>query len=417
MNHNFKLFGLLFLCCLFFGVYPSFSQKTINLSFNRNGLMIEEIDLKSRKLKLGENYRLTVDGVNSAHIKAVIKPKSFNLQSNISEPLKVGFPGISTSGDVGKVYDELNTKIDAVRKSYSFLQLVDSLSKEVFKATRFSPSDSIVRKIIGDKLPINLEGETLKKTEENIIFLSYFAEKYSLWFNKKLENGTLNEEDFKLGLELQIIRKVIDKEDFLNKAAFLEKSMKAKPSITTEGFKAENDGVDLQISIIDTFKKDTLYKGEIEFVNYKMWNFDFSTGFIFSQLVDIPYSLSPAMEGKKEVLEEDYSNWDIAIGGLAHLTYKFSGFMSFGPQVGIGISILDTKPKYAVGFGFLLGRKSKVSLNGGLVFGKERRLSNQVEIINNRFFVSESLTSVPTFERFGTAPYFSLSYNLTKKRF
>lgn len=392
------------------------SQETIKIAFEKEGNQLGDVESKNLKLKHGNNYRLQIENVNSAHIKAVVNPKSFNLQSNISEPLKVLFPGISTNKEADTEFDSL-TLIQTTEMAFSFLEDLDSLSKVVYEMTKFAPSVEKVKMIVGDNLPIKKEGATLKKTEESISLITFLSEKYSIWFDKKLENGDLNEEGFKLGYEIKSMKEVIDKQGFIGKATFIEKSMKANPVVKTSGFKAVKDGVDLEVLIIDTYLKDTLYKGEIEFVNYQMWSFDFSTGFLFNRLIDTPYYFGPTSEGKKEVLAEDYSKWDIAIGGMAHLTYKLSGFVSFGPQIGIGVSILDAKPKYAVGAGFLLGRKGKVALNGGVAFGKVKVLSNTVEETNGRNYVPESITTVPTFDRFDYSGYFGISYNLTKKSY
>ena len=414
MNQTVRLCFVVLFALVF---VQSFAQEIRKIGYEQDGNHLGVLENKLLKLEYGKNYKLQIESVNSAHIRAVISSKAFNLQSSISEPLKVLFPGTGVSTDFQPGIVETITLIDSARMAYLFLQEVDSLSKEVYKATKFAPSDSKVKMIIGDELPIDKEGATVKKTEESISFITYFSEKYSIWFDKTLENGDVNEEFFKMGSLIQSMKKVIDKQDFLGKATFIEKSMKAKPEVMTSGFKAVKDGVDLQVSIIDTYLKDTLYKGEIEFVNYKMWNFDFSTGFLFNQLVDVPYYLGSPIEEKKEVIAEDYSTWDIAIGGMAHLTYKFSGFVSFGPQVGIGISILDAKPKYSVGAGFLLGKKGKVALNGGVAFGKVKELSSTAEKNNEGSYVPESFTTVPTFDRFDNSVYFGISYNLTKKSY
>lgn len=417
MNQTVRIYSSVFFLFLVLVFVPSFAQQTLRIAYQKDGNRLGPLENKFLKLEYGKNYRLQIDSVNSAHIRAVITSKAFNLQSNISEPLKVLLPGTGVSTDFELGFVEANTIIESARMAYLFLQTVDSLSKEIYKATKFAPSDSKVKMIVGDKLPIDKEGATVKKTEESIFFVTYLSEKYSIWHDKTLENGEINEEFFKIGSEIQSMKKVIDKQDFLSKATFIEKSMKAKPDVMTSGFKAVKDGVDLQISIIDNYLKDTLYKGEIEFVNYKMWNFDFSTGFIFNRLVDVPYYLGPSKDGKKEVLTEDYSKWDIAIGGMAHLTYKVSGFLSLGPQIGIGVSILDAKPKYVIGGGLLLGRKGKVSLNGGMAFGKVKEISNSAELIDGRNFVSENLTAVPTFDRLDCSWYIGISYNLTKKSY
>lgn len=402
---------------LFFILTQVHAQDIFTVSFNSVDLKLDELKKSDRKLKFEESYKLRIEGINSAHIKTVINPKSFSLQSNISEPLKVLFPGMSTNFDISKAVPDSITIFDSALIAFDYLHKIDSLSKVVYEATKFSPSPDATKKLINHLLPIENEGETLQKTEESILLLTYLFEKYSVWFDKYLERNDVDDELFNIGLKLQSMKNVIEKNDFLGQATFLEKSMKAKSEMKTTGFKALKDGVDLQISIIDTYKKDTIYKGEIEFINYKKWSFDFSTGFIFNQLVDVPYYLGPASDEKKQILEEDYSRWDIAIGGFAHLTYKMSGFLSFGPQVGIGISILDAKPKYALGAGFLLGRKGKVSVNGGVAFGKVKILSGQLDNINGQYFLPESATSIPTFDRMEASPYFSIAYNLTKKSF
>jgi hypothetical protein len=419
MNQIVRIYQFFLIVFLVLVFTPSFSQNIIRLSFKEEGLQLQTLKKKEKKLLHGENYRLQIDGVNNAHVRAVINPKSFNLQSNISEPLKVLFPGDGTNLGISESPGVSVSLFTDAKDAFDFLIGVDTLSKIVYDTTKFNPSPDFTRKLINNLglEPKYEEGKIIQKTEESILLISYFFEKYTVWFDKYLEKNDSYESFFEMALKLKSMKNSIDKDDFLNKAAFLEKSMKAKPEVFTSGFKAVKDGIDLQVSILDTFKKDTLYKGEIEFVNYKMWNFDFSTGFIFNRLVDVPYYLGPSAEGKKEILSEDHSKWDIAIGGMAHLTYKLSGFLSFGPQIGIGISILDAKPRYSAGVGLLLGRKGKVAINGGVAFGKVKELSNQVEEINGKSFVPESITTGPTFDRFDYSGYFGISYNLTKKSF
>ncbi|WP_194777146.1 hypothetical protein [Pararhodonellum marinum] len=423
MNYVFKVCFLLLTNLFVCICNPSFSQDTIVLSFKEKDFKLEKLPLNHRKLKQGESYKLKIKGVNSAHIKASINPKSFNLQSNIPEPLKPLFPGIITNPvfnlhtekkEIEKGFTDL---FNMVSNEYKFLENVRKLAKDVYDSTKFNPSKEKLNKI-AEKYPVTIDSLLINKVKYSLSSISYAKEIFSIWFNGRLESShNVNANAFEIGNFLQNVELAINENDYLGKAIFLESSMKAKSEIPTTGFKALKDGVDLQISIIDTYKKDTLYKGEIEFINYKKWSFDFSTGFVFNQLVDVPYYLGPVSYGKKQVIEENYSNWDIAIGGFAHLTYKMSGFVSFGPQVGIGISILDAKPKYALGAGFLLGRKGKFSINGGVAFGKVKILSSQLEEINGQYFLPESATAVPTFDRMEASPYFSIAYNLTKKSF
>lgn len=435
MIQKIKVLSFLICISLVFTLNPTYSQDIIDLVYKNEGNQLDDLKWSSRKLKHGDNYKLNIGGVNSAHIKVIINPKSFNLQSNIPEPLKPLFSGI-TSNDYKKGAEKkfdfeagFPIIFDKVKEEFEYLEKVRNSAKDLYDSTKFNPSTEELERV-AEFYEIRIDSALVKEVKYSLSSISYFKERFSIWFNSRLESGeVVNSNAFELGKLFERIELAINENDYLGKATFLERSIEAKNEVPTSAFKAIKDGVDLQISIIDTYLKDTLYKGEIEFVNYGMWSFDFSTGFIFNRLVDTPYYLGPPSEGKKEVLSENYSNWDVAIGGFAHYTYKASGFLSIGPQIGIGVSILDAKPKYALGGGILLGRKGKIALTGGLIFGKRKVLSNQVEQVNGRYFVPESTTAVPTFERLGfsdtnnsknlfnTNGYFSISYNLTKKSY
>ncbi|MDN3205644.1 hypothetical protein [Algoriphagus sediminis] len=408
---------LILLSLLFIITLNSFAQQTIKLEYDKASNSIKKLKNSERKLKSDNNYLIQLGKINSAHVQIYLDQKPYNLVSN--RPSQLAVLGLPDTNELSyKMKENFDSvELDSFEEALEFLNRLLLVSFQIYEETKFSPSNEMVSQLVRDKFGTSDPKVILKRTSNYKLTLSTIVNKTELWLNSRINSGQINERYLETSIENEKIKEFLAKNDFEGIAKFITESLDAKDFVQSKGFTAKKDGIDLNISVIDTYKKDTVYKGNIEFVNYGKWSFDFSTGFMFSGLTDKQYYLGDSTQGKREVFEEDAPDWNVVIAGFAHLTYKLSGFLSVGPQIGIGVSIFDERVNYAAGLGFLLGRKGKISINGGVSFGKVKELSGSVEQLDGRLFVPAASTAAPTFNKFDAQPYFALTYNLAKKKF
>lgn len=197
---------------------------------------------------------------------------------------------------------------------------------------------------------------------------------------------------------------------------FIISSRDAKNYFTSRSLKVDKDMVELNIILIDNYKKDTLYNETLPFFSEKTCSFDFSTGFYYNNLIENSYYLEKRDSLTNNVIEEEDRKFDIAFGALGNFSYKITNKIRAGIDMGAAISPLDGKMRYLVGAHIMIGRRNQLGLNAGLAIAKLKVLSNSVKTDDTGKYVPAAVTSVPTYEKVRQGFYIGITYNLTSKK-
>lgn len=148
----------------------------------------------------------------------------------------------------------------------------------------------------------------------------------------------------------------------------------------------------------------------VEFGLFEDIKADFSTGVVYSSLVNASFATTPVASSNPQTYTitpgaaEDFS---FTTSAILHLNiYKRAGW-SFGPAVGVGVD--KDNPRYLVGFSLAFGREQRLSLDFGEAFGRVQRLDGVA--VGDTI----STTTIPMRSVFRGRPYFGISYNFSSK--
>ncbi|WP_426326776.1 hypothetical protein [Pedobacter sp. R-06] len=391
------------------------TSKTLPIILN----VQDEMEVKALKkgIKKGEQYVVTLSGINTAHHQFKLEAKSFELYSPLPEalkPLLSGLPGSVRSANMdAKAMEadlqvrmqrliDLKTLADALYENSEHAPLSASLFQSQVKtplqniyASGVSPK--LLELVSADIYLLNAVAESLQGTVAN-------ARRYDPELVKNLAIASARADDLK-------------KNDYLSFARYLIRSEKAKSSITTKPFKSEKDLTELRLILFDSYAKDTLYKATETLYNFGGFGLSFSTGFIYSEAIsEKPYYLQARTDGNMAVLHDRPMVSDVSVGAFGQLYYKFTPAVRFGPGIGLSVSPFDGKTRYLAGGGFLLGREKMIGIIGGWAWAKSKLLSDQVKQDAGGLYLPAAATAIPTYERLKSSFFIGLTYNLTSTR-
>ena len=411
-------------------VFSSFcyTQEIIELNFNSNNKSFKE-KTESIKFKSGKTYKVRINGLNTSYIGNKIESKSYILTSTIPDIIKPIYPGITDASAIRKfnldqespdLKGQLNEVYLESIQRYNKLRQLKDYSDSLYNCTKIAV-DTVKADLVLKEVQRIFDVKSLIDLKQQVnLALKYIFVANEL-FKKKMVESPINKIiDNKLidnYAELTYILESINSENYLLYVNFIQQSLKGKNYIESKPFKAEKDIVDLNLTFIDNYTKDTVYNSSVSFYTRGNFSFDFSTGFFYNNLQEKSFYIKKRDTLINDVLEENNSSIDVSIGALGHFSYKILNYLKAGVCLGAALSPLDGKTRYLFGISLLLGRKKQVGINSGLVLAKMKVLSNSVQNDKTGNNVPIEITSVPTFEKIQKGFYVGITYNinLTKK--
>src|SRR5690606_24363803 len=126
------------------------------------------------------------------------------------------------------------------------------------------------------------------------------------------------------------------------------------------------------------------------------------------------FFLAPRNDEVNGVLEESKFRGDLAVGALAHLTYRFHPDLRMGPAIGASISPFAGKVRYLLGISGFVRKQKIVGVSTGLAIGQVNVLSGSVVRDGYGPYLPENVNKIPTFTRTSVGFYVGLTYNFTR---
>jgi len=403
-----------------------YSQELIELKFDP---VKKEFDKKTEsvKVKSGVSYKVKITGLNTSVFDYGIKIKSYTLTSPVPDILKPFLPDISKIlrldstkfSMLGEVVEtafglNLNRLYAESKVKYDKLCQLKIVSDSLYEHTKSKININEAYAALNDIKKI-FEANSLNEIKRQVILFSKYIilaqEIYKNEIGKKPNDEMIINYN-----ELSCIYDTIKTKNYLLYVTFIENSLKAKDYIESRPFKAEKDIIDLNLTFVDNYVKDTVYKSSLSFYIRGNLSFDFSTGFFYNNLHENSYYLEKRDTLKNNVFIEKCSTSDISFGALGHFSYKFLNWFKAGLSMGAALSPFDGKTRYLLGGSLIFGRKNELGINGGLVLAKLKVLSNSVKNDEKGNYVPVSITSVPTYEKIKSGFYIGLTYNITSTK-
>lgn len=387
-----------------------------------------DIDFKPIDLKINNNYVVRLEGVNPAHHKLKVETKSFEIQSVQPEPFKnILFlpsslpPGYFTNslkltGAPDQSFDSV--LLGKIKKLGSIKIIADELHKNTdsrLDSAAVANACNDVTKLYRD---IISKDQLLDSVAMDINFINSAVN----YLTAVLANSSnVDPQQAELLAISQFCAAKLKEKNFLEYASYIMESKKLDPKIdylVSKKFETTKDLSEIRVILIDRYSKDTLYNENKTFYNKGGWGVSFSTGFFFNNnLNDKAYYLQKRDDGNQGIIEEDKSPYDIAVGAMAHLYYKFSSGFRLGPGLGIAVSPFDGKTRYMLGATTLIGREKKIfGISAGIAWAKVKHLSGSVSTDSNGAYLAPEASTVPTFEKIKNNFFIGLTYNVSSTR-
>lgn len=398
-----------------------YSQDTIQITYDAKSKKVILNDLP-KKLMHNNEYLLKLVKINTAHIKVIEEVNTYAYVSDIPEILKPIFLGIPNNNVMNFFeIDTLNYKTNlflTAMHHYDKLESIRSTGSNYYGKTKFNPTpnDTIPIAKLKKKLELDSNIELVNQLKISEQFILSALTSYEHNFEKipitdpKLE---ILHSEYAM---LQNIKLLINKGTYRKSLGFLLSSLKAKDFINIKKFKGAKDVTSIDLQVINTFTNDTIFDDELNFKIYKNWSFDFTSGFIYSDISESKYYLSNRNAEFNNVVKEDILDYDVSIGALGHISYKFSPCFMAGIGIGASLSPFDGKLRYLTGLSFLFGEQKFIGLNLGVAFSKIETLSDAIMKDNNGYFQPVDQTAINTVERIETGLYIGLTYNFFNRK-
>jgi hypothetical protein len=427
---------LLLLLIVFVNIEFTYSQEPVNLYFDYNK---KELKPKTEKInfKAGKTYQVIIHNVNSAIIGSELKSESYYLSSPAPDIISPFFQGISFASDVMKtkmmiaagssnpfdsIYNQAisyycNLRALKIKSDYLYNAISDSLynTGNIQKENNHEIAESVKNEVFEIFNAANFPELTAKVN--HAIFCIEIANEV---FKSKIEEVNIetivNYNLVEKSAEILYISNIIKSENYPGYVSFIENSLNPDPIITSEPFKAEKDMAELKVTLIDTYKSDTLYNSSIPFYTSGNWSFSFSTGFFFNNLHEDSYYLEARDASKNNILKNDNPGYDVSFGALGHLSYKLTNCTKLGISMGAALSPLDGKTRYLIGGSIVFGREKQVGINSGLALVKMETLSDQVNHDAGGDYVAADVTDVPTYSKIRSGFYAGITYNFNLQK-
>tara|TARA_R110000868_G_scaffold45485_3_gene151031 strand:+ start:9508 stop:10833 length:1326 start_codon:yes stop_codon:yes gene_type:complete len=405
-----------------------FDQKSKNLTLKKcDNNHSHKTFICNYEIKKGESYVLIIEGINTAVVKETIEFKPFMISSDTPEIIKPFFLGISNSSEIDygigiasvattSTNADLDPLYDNAVLYYNLLVSLKNNSNELYSSSVFETNKKKADSLIQPTLDL-FDADDLDDLNSKIniseTYIKSINELFKIRLDKASNVSTAIIEKF---ARLTKISKDLSDKDFTKYSNFIFASTKAENQTKPEVFIAKNDGLDIDITLINTYSKDTITKKTIDFYSKGNFSFDFSSGFFYTNEIEKSYYLEKRDSLTTNIIEEKNRDFDISFGALGHFSYKFSSTFKAGISMGASLSPLDGKTRYLIGSSFIFGRNRQLSFNSGLSLVKLKVLSGSINENEIGKYVDASVTSIPTFEKVQSGLFFGFSYNLTSKK-
>ncbi|AZQ58097.1 hypothetical protein EJ994_04470 [Maribacter sp. MJ134] len=425
----------------------TFSQEDIKLSYNSKEHRIEKPNKIIRK---GIPYKIKIDGINTATMKFSVTAKDKELVSPIPEVLKPILLDVdaamslykSTTGDVeNTVYTDHEKLYNAATQILDDLKILEEKAKALNKAIRVKGVDVSQTKMLASTCLSDLEELILKPKTEKIKNSPKSKNAYKEVYNYLIQGiqnisstrqfmesrmnfrftatDAISEKFIQLHANLVALENQIKIKKYEDYLKFIKNAEDAKPNkIFEKVYYSRKDLLEAEVVMLDAFSKDTLLKETIDiYTEGGGIRLRFSTGFFYNDIVEKSYYLTERDETTKAVLPEKSPDFDIAVGALAHIGWKFSSHTDIALNMGLALSPLDGKTRYLLGGGILIGKKRELGLNIGAAISRIDKLSGSVTKSGNELFVPIAVEAVPTTKQNEWGLFFGVTYNFknTKK--
>lgn len=408
------------------------------LRLNKEKEVAKKVKLQRNiELKKDKTYQVIIKGINTATIDSKIDFKPFVLSSKTPEIIKPIFSGITESSEIQNLIETLD-QVEKDNPDYDIIEYLKKIYKESlekYESLIFlkNKSDILYKKSIYvtqnddaktkykeilDEFASN-GNEKLEPLNNKISQYQKYISSSKLLFYSYLEKLKLPNSDLlDLYSQLEYLVKETEKIDFRKYSSFIHKSINSNDYTDPVKFSPSKDGIDLDITLVNTYVKDTLLKKPFPIYSSGGLSFDFTTGFFHTNLVEKAYFLRGRVgdSTKTDIVEEKTRDFDVSFGALGHISYKFASSFKGGLSMGASLSPLDAKTRYLIGVSLIFGRKNQIALNGGLSYANLKILSGSVEEDLQGKYVPPSVTSVPTFSKIENSFYFGITYNLTNTK-
>lgn len=423
---------LLLLLLVSVNIEFTYSQEIINLHFDYQK---KEFTSKTEKIKFkaGKTYQVIIYNVNTAIISSELKPDSYHLSSPTPEILIPFYQEIDEASDAitRDISESTSPKnpldeifIQAI-KDYNNLRtlkiksdsLYKSISDSLYKPGKIHQNNNSLKAYSAKNEVFKVfDVDTLPDLKRQVNITISYIEIANDIFKSKMKGISIDNDLVEKSAEMLYISNTIKSGNYLGYVNFIENALNPDTIIISEPFRAEKDIVELKITLIDSYKSDTLYNSSIPFYTRGNLSFGFSTGFFYNNSREDSYYLEERDASKNNILKNDNPSFDVSFGALGHLSYKLTSFTKLGVSMGVALSPLDGKTRYLIGGSILFGREKQVGINGGLVLAKLETLSNSVKNDAYGDYVPAATTYVPTYSTIKSGFYFGITYNLNLQK-
>ncbi|CAM3612017.1 hypothetical protein [Zobellia roscoffensis] len=438
-----KIIPIVWFMCLFCSSIEA--QETITFKADLAKKELEHVSTDD--LNANEFYDLKILGINTAFVEIVVETTDYSLTSSTPDLLKSLLLKIPDSGILGFISQESSgpkynlvykQALEHVKKLDSLTERANTLYEVSNDNTEFRTLDMV--KGIQKKAQLHLRelSQVFNRTADilkpknidydvlrnNVAQSYHYIQSAKHYYKTLIENSDLSidssvaNELILYSSYLEVLSETIDLETSLRYFDFLVGSTEMKNyEQFPELLKASKDVMEAKITLINTFTNDTIFTKKIDFFTKKGgFKFDFSTGFFYNNLNEKSYYLEDQDDGRNRILEENGSNFDVAIGALAHFSYQFKAGLRGGINAGAAVSPLDGITRYLFGAGVLIGREQLIGINAGASLARLDVLSNSIKSENGNVYVPAEITSAPTYKKSKWGIYVGLTYNLTRER-
>lgn len=378
---------------------------------------------KYTDLNKNETYRFKVEGVNTAYFDVAFQASSKDLKSAVPEILKSVIPGLPGEVTLEKFHASYASETKNAIDAYNLLNSVVMNTKQLMEKIKNKPHDykacMTEARLHKKKLDNILMARDTSMTaalerieEQKDIFLSNYN-----YVSETIKIFHLNEQEVRKNFfVLACAKQGFDrnKELYTKAIELLYTTLRAE-NFKEKEFYVKKEMTTIRVVIVDKFKGDTVINKSYEYFTKGGLDFDLTTGFFVSDLYSKSYYIDKDnVDGTPTIKQEKSPGFDLGIGALAHLNYRFTSAVKGGLCVGAYLSTFDGKARYGVGPSFVFFRKNQLSLSGGLVAGKISKLSSVVS--SNGTTVDKTLpatiAAVPVYDKWETGWFMSVTYNL-----
>jgi hypothetical protein len=406
-----------------------------------------KIPTKDFALKQGKSYKLKFTGLNTGLMSIDSKIKQYNLVSNSPEILKPIFQ-LESSPINSKFLDSLEfneyTKYrDSVidKNSEKSLEYLDTMYKRIManyaQLQKVSDYYSALTKNMTYRLNNVLANQALVDIASSVN-MTYLSEKdfpdlafklnalanenveIAAYFKQFLFKSQLLDIDleraFTLLGEVNLVAGKSADGNYIKELSVIKRLAEAKLEFASVSIQTQKDLIEIDVDLKEITSGDSLVSEKIVFYTYGGWTFDFTAGLFYNSLVNNQYYKSERDSTTSYIRSEPtIENFDIAAGGLLHLSYKMKNLHLIGFNAGAAVSLFDQKLRFLLGGSYLTGKRNRIGISAGVAFSRLKEISEAAISDDGGNYIPTS-NDIPTYDDLKVGGYFGISYNITQKK-